>query len=149
MRFISLIFISIFFYSQSALACDEVGMTYYELTQNAEVAYVGGIMSVAIPTLDKQDMREDLNYPNEMQKNKWVVKLQVYETLNGKQIDKIEVTLDWCDGKEAKLGKMALLYQLENKWHLMHDQFAISEAIAVLTKPAITKHHAVVNQVSP
>lgn len=114
-------------------ACREPNMSYDELAMSADAVYVGGIMSIAIPDMQKDDMNVDLHYPNVVNRQDRVIKMKVHQTLSGGEQEMLNVTLTWCDGKNAKLGEMGILYQLENGWYLRHDDFAISEATAILT----------------
>ncbi len=129
LSFICLLYVLMTFHT---FACKESSMTYDELAMSASAVYVGGIMSIAIPDLQIDDLNVDLHYPNVVNRNDRVIKMNVHQTLSGEKLETINVTLNWCQGKDIKLGKMGILYQLENGWYLKHDDFAISEATAIL-----------------
>ncbi len=133
MKTLPLLFLFTLFVSNHAFACQKMTMSYDEIALASKAVYVGGIMSVSIPDLAEEQMNEDLNYPNATHRSDRVITMNVFQTLNGEVKERLDVTLDWCNGKDAKLGKMAILYKIEGGWVLKHDEFAISETMAILS----------------
>ena len=65
--------------------------------------------------------------------------MKVHQTLSGQSEKILNISLNWCNSKNVKLGEMAIIYQLDQDWYLKHDEFAISEATSILTTEAINR----------
>lgn len=139
MKIISSLFVSSLFFCHQASACQQSGMTYDEMTTTAEAVYVGGVMGVSIPDLSQDTMKVDLHYPNEMQRKDRIISMKVFQTLHGAQQDELDVTLNFCNAQDAKLGEVAILYKFKDGWYLKHDEFAISETTAMLSTRTSSK----------
>lgn len=133
MKLILPVFAVSLFLSNNVLACQQTAMSNHEVTNAAEAVYVGGVMGIAIPELTKENMNPDLNYPNNIQRSDRVVTMKVFQTLSGENQETLDVTLNWCNGQQAKLGEMAIVYKLKDGWYLKHDAFAVSETAAILS----------------
>lgn len=147
MKTLCYLFVFTVFISSNVFACQKTTMSYDEIALASKAVYVGGVVSVAInDDLNEQQMYGDLNYPNEVHRSDRVIRMNVFQTLSGEEKERLEVTVDWCNGKQAKLGEMAILYQLESGWYLKHDEFAISESMAVLSKRSASNSQIVALQ---
>ena len=123
---------SLIFCFESANSCAERSWTLEEWAQNSSEVYIGRIVSISIPELEREEFLETEDYLWKRNANR-ILRFKIYESLKGFEVDLIQISLDWCAGGSPELGVLTILYNTGNKWHVKPNDSAIRIARESLT----------------
>lgn len=124
---VGLLIISTF--SQSAYSCREVQWSIAQWVENSKDIYIGRVVGVSIPSLEKQDQFGDqINEIVSLGRVDKVARIKIFNSLKGEPKDFIEAEIKWCGGGQFSIGQQVAIFGDNNIWHIK-NYFDSIEAI--------------------